>query len=203
MNRVSIIAAAAIFAVLAGATVAAGIGMFGWNHGKAYAFSANAADSNTIAGNYIGHGPHNNANTENRIANVVQCVTVFADSAAPIASNALSINLDVSAINTANANLQRNVSSGASFWNVSIDYRIFNNAFEVLALKALVAAHRLDHTQLQSLRNSLNPSVQILRSCVSTAGPNDGLHLKPFGPGRMHWPFRPGFHPLVMNHGWG
>ena len=135
-----------------------------------------------------------------QVGKVAQCTTTFVDSAAPIASNTLKTNLDVTAINSANERLQSNISSGASVQVIRDDIRSFDSAQASLFWQAAAAAHNLNQIQLHSIGTELSSSVQILKSCVSS-NTNGRLHLPGLGFGFLHWFARFGFQPPRFNLG--
>lgn len=135
---------------------------------------------------------------------VSQCRTNFIDTAAPIASSALNITLNTTAVNSANSRLQSNITSNASIQVIRSDVRSFNSAQAALYWQAAVGAHKLNQTQIVNLRAQLNSSVQTLKNCVSASGSSTSgsFNLPGFGAGFLHWFTRFHIHGFSF-HGFG
>lgn len=130
-----------------------------------------------IKGNYTGGNSfkfplnrtsYNATSIARQQAAQAQCKTTFADSAAGIVYSDLGIAINTSQINAANANLQANASSNASSWYTAMSESIFNNAIEGAYLKAMLALHGLNQTQLQALKADLNATKASLGTCISS-----------------------------------
>jgi hypothetical protein len=187
MNRIILLPVLAVFAAL---IVSAGAFSINGNTGlHAYTYGNTNVNAGTAFGPTYQNISYNNtvsanANQINRtevlkqIGVVAQCRTNFVDTAAPIASNAMNITLNVTGVNQANARLQSNITANATNPIIRSDIYAFDGSMLQLYGQALRGAQKLNQTQLQSLRAQLNSSVSTLQNC--TSGNNAGKRFLGF-----------------------
>ena len=143
-----------------------------------------------ISYNQTAHVTINKGEVLKEVSTVAQCTTNFFDSAAPIASKALNISLNASTVNAANARLQANITENASVGVIRDNLRSFDSAQAELFWQAAGAARNLNQTQLMGLRESLNSSVQTLKTCVTSSNSTNPFHIRGLGFGFLrHFAF--------------
>lgn len=111
---------------------------------------------------------YNLTGLERQEAALAQCKTTFVDSAAPIVSDALKISINTTAVDSANARLQANVTGKANMSIIMANFRSFSSAMSSAYWQAVGGARGLNQTQLAALKADISTPYQSLISCTSS-----------------------------------
>ncbi|MGI0100213.1 MAG: hypothetical protein ACREBH_00600 [Candidatus Micrarchaeaceae archaeon] len=168
-----LLAAMAVVISSVGALSITGMNSNAWGFGRmqigrnnAYQPSNTPYMSNSMRSRFGNGGPQ--GQQLNYSVASAQCNTTFMDSAAPVASSFLDVNLNVSQVNSANAKLQSDFSSNAPYATLQGDLISFHGAVLVLVGEAYGPLEGLNQTQLASLKSDLNPSYSSYKSCIGS-----------------------------------